>query len=179
MKKAMWVLIVLGLAGCGDESASGSANAEPVAEVVALKPAVHFYVMADGDEYGYELGVSQSDQDNGKMANSLMMFRYAGEHDGKHQAYSKDGLAFTIVECSNPCEFMKVMRFAGTEFIKKDLVRATEGTIGWGVMEDAINGFLQVHKTRDGKSHPWFDEKKGIHFIPLAAAKSDKKESPI
>ncbi len=179
MRQAIWMLVVLGMAGCGDESASGSANAESVAEMVAPKPAVHFYVVADGGEYGYEQGVSQSDMDNGKMANSLMMFRYAGEHDGKHQVYSKDALAITVIECSDPCEFMKVMTFAGTVFIRKELVRATEGTIGWGVMTDAINGFLQVHKTKDGKSHPWFDEKKGIHFIPLADAKAEKQESPI
>lgn len=183
MKKAVWMLIVLALAGCGEKPAGSgggqSENAKPVAEVVAPKQAEHFYVMADGDEYGYELGVSQIDQDNGKMANSLMMFRYAGENAGKHQAYSKDGLTFTVIECGNPCEFMKVMTFAGTEFIRKELVRATEGTIGWGVMADAINGFLQVHKTKDGKSHPWFDERKGIRFIPLTGAKSNKEESPI
>lgn len=174
MKKAVWVLMVMALAGCGDQAGTKGISSQPAevqeAEVVQPVKAEHQYSVEDGGEYGYERGVSQNDQESGTAANSLLMFRYAGQHDGKYQAYHKDGSVVIAMECGNPCDFIKVMTFYDGELIKKEMLRATGGMIGWSVMADAINGFLKPYVAgKQGKEYQLtFDEKRGIQKVPVA-----------
>lgn len=171
MKKAMWMLMVLALAGCGDEAGTKGISSEPAeAEVVPPVKAEHLYSVEDNGEYGYERGISQNDQQEGRVANSLLMFRFAGQRDGKYQAYHKEGPAVVAMECSNPCEFIKAMTFYDGELIKKEMVRATEGSIGWSVMSDAINGYMKPYVAgKQGKEYQLtFDEKRGIQKVPVS-----------
>lgn len=166
MKKFALMLVVFALAGCGDSTAPSSATQAEAALVEPL-PAAHYYSLEDGTEYGYEPAISQNDQESGMVAKSMVMFRYAGQRDGKHQVYAKDGSNMTVIECANPCEFMKLMSFYDGEFVNKELIRAKEGSMGWSAISDGINGFMKpTVKVKNGKSiRLWFDEA-GAHLVP-------------
>lgn len=170
MKKAIWVLMVLALAGCGEKAGTAAVSSEPAAaEVVQPVKAEHYYSMKDGFEYGYEKALSQNDIESGKASSELLFFKYAGERNGIYQAYLKDGQIITTLECANPCEFLKVMVFADGEFYSKERMRATEGVLGWHVMADAINGYMEQYiAKKDGKQfNIWFSEESGLERVPL------------
>jgi hypothetical protein len=174
MKKIAVICLLLGLVGCGDKAGTKSVSSEPAsaeptaAVVVQPKKAVHYYSVEDGGEYGYEPGVSQDDQHNGTGAKSLIMFRYAGLRDAQYQVYSKYGPVVTALQCENPCEFIKIMTFYNGTFVKKEMLRATEGTIGWLAISDAINGFMKAYVAgKQGKEYSLhFDEKHGVQKLP-------------
>ena len=64
--------------------------------------------MKDGYEYGYEQAISQDAADSGQVATSLLMFKFVGEKDGNYQVFSKNaGDVITLLQCSNPCEYIK------------------------------------------------------------------------
>jgi hypothetical protein len=172
--------MVVALAGCGDKAGnqvSGAAlpeqpNMEKVAEALKAMAPSHYYSMEDGGEYGYERELSQNDQESGTVTNSIVMFRYGGKHDDKYQVYTKDGDAVTAMECTNPCEFIKVLTFYEGEFIKKEIIKGTEGSIAYGAMMDAINGKMKPYVAgKQGKEYLLtFDEKRGIHKVPIDSA---------
>lgn len=127
----------------------------------------HNYSLKEGSEYGYEQAVSDAEIQQGHGASTLIMFKYAGQKDGKHQAYSKDGGVTTVLECASPCEFIKIMVFAkGIGHVKTERMRATEGTIGWLVISDALNGKLDpfIGDENGRKFTVWFDEMKSVQF---------------
>lgn len=172
MKLWIYSAIVLGLAGCGnsDKAAAPPVEVEKTAQVVPPKSVKdHNYSLRDGLEYGYESAVSDNDKNNGQVASKLSMFRYVGTRDGKYQVYSKEDSVITVAECDNPCEFMKVMVFSDGTHFKTERMRATEGSLGWYVMQDAINGKMDqaiwVSNDRKVKKDIWFSEKKGMQFI--------------
>jgi hypothetical protein len=172
MKKqiVVWAVVTLVLAGCGDSHPTLSTEAEGQSATIAPEPPKieHMYSMKDGDQYGYEKGISKDQQDAGQTASTLLMFSYAGEKDGVYQAYTGTDGVVTVMQCNNPCEFMKILTFVGGENVKTDRMKATEGSVGWAVMSDAINGKLEPHvaKRNGKKGHVWFDENSGIHFTP-------------
>ncbi len=180
MKKIMIILsIAIGasvLSGCGnndDAEKQPTSNAkEAQAEIAPETPKVdHWYSMKDGYEYGYEQAVSQDQANAGQVGSTLMMFKYAGQKDGIYQVYSTDSTtgAMTVAQCSNPCDFMKVMVFFQGEHIKTERLKAQEGMVGWYVMSDAINGKLEQYVgARNGKKvHVWFDEQSGLTSTPI------------
>ena len=135
------------------------------AKIVPEMPKIdHYYSMKDGYEYGYEQAISQDAADSGQVATSLLMFKFVGEKDGNYQVFSKNaGDVITLLQCSNPCEYIKVMTFLGNEHLTTERVKAVEGSIGWSVLSDAINGKLEkyIANKNDKKFTIWFDEKVG------------------
>lgn len=130
------------------------------------------YSFKDGYEYGYERVLSEQEKNNGLGTSPLVVFKYAGHRDDKYQVYVKDKNvrgAVTVLECSNPCEFIKAMTFYNGEMLKKEHLRATSKTIGWLALEDAINGRLEQYVTEKNnrKVTISFDEKKGVKFTPV------------
>lgn len=157
------------LTGC-DNNASAP---KPAAEIALETPKIdHYYALKDGTEYGYEQAVSVDSANAGQAASTLLMFKYAGEKDGVYQAYAKESTgAITALECNNPCEFIKINVFYNGEHLKTERMKATEGTIGWSVMADAINGKLEQHvakhKKTGQKAHVWFSEHDGMVVTPI------------
>lgn len=180
MKKSvliMGIIVTLGLAGCVEkiETPSAAVKAEPVAEIVPPAPSKdHLYSIKDGYEYGYERAVSTNESNDGQQASQLVMVKYAGTQQGKYQAFMKEGAIVVAIECSNPCEFIKTMMFDHGNHYKTERMRAVEGTVGWLIMADAINGQLEPYvAVRNGKKvHVWFDEKRGMVATPITT--SDK-----
>ncbi len=174
MIRSIFLLVMVGmLAGCGNGTAP-SASAEQ-AKIAPEPPRIdHYYSMQDGLEYGYEAAISQDAANAGQVATKLMMFRYAGSQGAKHQVYSKDGATVLAIECSNPCDFIKMMTFFQGEHVSTDRIRATEGNLATMVIMDAVNGKLERFFTeKDGKKVAfWFDEKSGPQRIPVDEKKN-------
>lgn len=158
--------------GCSQSESPKQVNVEP-ANTIQAKPAKsHNYALRDGFEYGYEKALSADDINKGQGAPALIMAKYAGQRDGKYQIYIIDKIyngGVTVAECSNPCEFMKIMSFYQGAFVTAERIRAAPGIIGWMILQDAINGELEPH-IGEKKGRPvsfWFDEKKGLIVTPL------------
>ncbi|GAA5786886.1 hypothetical protein [Chitiniphilus shinanonensis] len=126
----------------------------------------HNYSLRDGDEYGYELALSQDQKNSGQAMNPLIMFRFSGIQNGKYQIYHEEGSAFDVVECTKDCKFMKIMMFRDGRLAGKERVRVEEGVMAWQVMKDAINGHLvpyhPVEKASGRKLKVWFSEEEGV-----------------
>jgi hypothetical protein len=137
-------------------------NDEPV---VVAQP-THNYSLKDGFEYGYEQALSENAEDAGQIATTLVMFKYAGKQDGKHQVYSKTNeYLTTVIECAEPCEFIKISQYIkGNGLSNTERMRAVPGSVGFGVIEDAINGQLEQYVgEKEGKKFTiWFGDKKPI-----------------
>ena len=88
-------MALLLIAGCSQQNSTSTAASQPaISDASAASEAVvekHNYVVKDGLEYGYESELSQNDKDQGKVANTVLMFRFAGEKDGRYQVYIKQG----------------------------------------------------------------------------------------
>ena len=130
----------------------------------------HHYVLKDGFQYGYEPGTSIEDAAQGKLSNEILMFKYAGQREGKFQVfypYSKTHV--TAMECDKPCEFIKIIDVDAYNGITTSHLRATEGSIGYGVMQDAISGKLNqfILEEKGKKLSVWFDTKSGMKTIPV------------
>ena len=76
-----------------------------------------------------------------------------------------------MLQCNNPCDFIKVMVFLDGEHIKTERVKAVAGSIGWTVMSDAINGrleqYIQMNKQTNKKVNVWFAEQEGMEATPI------------
>lgn len=157
----------LALVGCEDP-APASPRA-PEAAAVEPPPVVprHRYAMRDGDQYGYEPALSQSAQMAGQAGSALVMLSYLGERGGKHQLMLKKGGAVGVFECANPCDFFRVMTFAGGYPMGTERMRAVPELIASAAMRDAIDGYLEpATKTVGGKRvRMWFDEQKGVQYF--------------
>lgn len=168
MKKLAMVLAltsVLGLTACNQEP-QGAIVVPEQAEIAPEPIKIdHYYSMKDGYEYGYEQAISQDSADAGQVASTLAMFKYSGQKDGVYQTYTKNvSGVITSLQCNNPCDFIKVMTFLNGQHLTTERLKATEGSIGWTVMADAINGQLEAFvQEKNGKSFSvWFDEEKGL-----------------
>ena len=149
-------------------------NATQAQAAIAPEPAKvdHYYALKDGYEYGYEQGVSQNSTNEGQVASTLLMFKFAGAKDGIYQAYTKNPMgAFDVIQCTNPCDYFKEMIFFNGEHIKTERIKAVEGSIGWSVMSDAINGKLEqyvgMNNVTTKKVNVWFDEQSGMKGTPV------------
>lgn len=117
--------------------ASDNAPAEPI---VPPGPS-HHWSYREGQEYGYASVVSEDDQKAGQGAPTVTMWRYLGEHNGVYTVYSPEGAA--RITCTNPCEVLKYSGPLGTS-----RVAFNPETIGGGVMDDAINGQMEVYNRK-------------------------------
>lgn len=173
MKKTVMSLALISLFGLT------ACNQQPQGKIITIETAEivpepvkidHYYSMKDGFEYGYEQAISADAQQAGQVASTLVMFKYSGEKDGAYQAYSKDGSdATTVLQCNNPCDYMKAMVFFNGEHIRTDRLKAVEGSIGWSVLADAINGKLEkyVGQQNGKKVNVWFTEQDGMQGTPI------------
>ena len=172
MKKLILAIaVMLALVGCDDNS--NKAPEKLAAEIAQEVPkADHYYSIKDGYEYGYEQAISQNSLNAGQIASALIMFKYAGEKNGVYQAFSNEATgATTVLQCNNPCDFIKVMVFLDGEHIKTERVKAVAGSIGWTVMSDAINGkleqYIRMNKQTNKKVNVWFAEQEGMEATPI------------
>jgi hypothetical protein len=143
-------------------------NVEPPSDPITQEPE-HYYSMRDGYQYGYEMAVSADDINRGQAAKELLMFKYVGEHNGLYQVFTKvNEMVVSVMECSNPCEFIKTMIFIQGGKTQIQRMRSVEGTIGNLVLKDAINGNLEqyIAEKKGSKFTIWFDEKKGLISTP-------------
>ncbi len=147
------------VSSCGAENQTTSqAAAEPVP--VGKLPPQKYYSMKDGHEYGYEQAVSQDAANKGQVAVKLLMFKFAGERNGVLQFYAKEADVVSVFQCERPCEYVKQLVFYNGRLLRKDHIRAVEGSIAWAVVQDAQNGYLtKFTREREGKlQEVWFDE---------------------
>jgi hypothetical protein len=181
MKKLGAVIIIgLMLSGCGNETKTQTQAEIPVAQATA--PAIvrnHNYSLKDGLSYGYERMVTVDETNNGQAASSLLMAKFAGKREGKYQVFMDDDQStdtFIVIECTASCDFLKSMLFYQGQYVRSERIRAAPGTIGWMMLEDAINGDLEQYESEDGgkKYSIWFDEKKGIIEQPVSSLNAAK-----
>ena len=172
MNKLIFSVVIAGLlSSCGDQSAAQ--NEKQPSQAAEIAPQVaqidHYYSMKDGFEYGYEAAISQDAAAAGQVAAKLMMFKYAGNKEGKYQVYSKEGATALVAECGNPCDYIKIMTFFQGEHVNTDRLRATEGNIATMVIMDAINGKMEqfIAEKNGKKATVWFDEKLGVKATPI------------
>lgn len=152
--------IVLGLASCGGgESTSQSATAvvaptapaspaqsnEQASPSAATPAPSHHYAMEENGEYGYESGISEDEQKAGQVASKITMVRYRGVMKGYHTLTSTKNGVTTTLRCKDPCEFAKVSNSAGSISSDPETMRLAEGSLGWAMAQDAMNGQLQVY----------------------------------
>lgn len=187
MDGKIFVIALLGaiaLSGCSDkvktaETATAipaTTDTQPTTQPKEEKEAMsaeHFYSMKDGMEYGYEHALSEDDQQKGQAAAQLTMFKYAGEKDGKYQAYVKANGATQVIECDKECKYIKIMIFIGNEHAKTERIAGGNGSIASSVMADAIGGQLEQavltsKADKSKKSHVWFSEQEGAVLTPIA-----------
>ena len=145
-------------------------------EFSAPPPPRHNWTYRDGNQYGYEQGISDEQRAQGQVATKLLMFRFNGERDGKYQAYVRDGDYASVLECQSPCEYVKSMVFTGRgKAIRTEHMRAVSGSIASALIEDMRDGDLELYTfEREGKRYShWFDEKTGVQRIPVSVEVSD------
>jgi hypothetical protein len=175
MKKNIMVtaLLSLVLAGCGkDEPATQDTAQVEASTPVQPKLPDHYYVMQDGEEYGYSRALSKDQKNAGQAATSLMMFRYAGQRNGKYQLHVTDGINIMAAECSNPCEYIKTMSFMDADYLRNKisierLQNAPDSIIHFA-FEDAFAGKMQPYAVkRGGKDVQMWVTDKGPQYFPL------------
>ena len=154
----LFILLVIFMAGC-DQSGGNQATAstpaaapvptpeaatQPIATVVTPPNYPPSYTIEDDGEYGYQGEVSKNAADSGTAQVPLIMMRYLGEKDGTYTVAEYDGSVKVATSCKRPCEFMKVVTSVNGQFISKSIL-PTDGTLGYAVLADAINGYLKVY----------------------------------
>lgn len=147
---------------------SKNTKSAAIAENLKTQETDHYYSMKDGYLYGYEQAVSQNDNEQGKAANTLLMFRYSGFKDGIYQVYTKDDVldVITVMECKNPCDFLKItIHVKLLDKPKVQHMRMTPDTIAWAVFNDAMNGKLdEVVLEKNGeKNSMWISENGALY----------------
>ena len=158
---------LLALTACGQSSQAPASEQKPVAEIVPEEPKIdHYYSMKDGFSYGYQKELSADSASAGIAAEPLVMVLYAGEKEGKYQVFSRDGSNYLVVQCENPCQYLKIMTFLsdGGAAIDVKNMQALKGIMAESMITDAINGKLeQFTPDKNGKKyHVWFDEHAGF-----------------
>jgi hypothetical protein len=137
----------------------------------------HAYEIRDGMKYGYSAAVSDDQKRAGQVASAVMMFSYAGQRDGKHQLHTTDGTVFTAIECSDPCDVMKVMTFVDKDYLRQNIkveyLKNTVGSVANFALSDAFKGYLNQYGIERGgvAHHVWMDEQKGLRESPIKPKK--------
>jgi hypothetical protein len=112
----------------------------------------HYYSYVDGTEYGYQPALSEEDRQTGKIGAELVMFRYHGIRNGRIQLGTNLGGGISqVVDCTEPCDTVRIRLFSGWREIKRDYLALTPGMIVGMAMSDARRGKMKLHLNRDGK----------------------------
>lgn len=134
----------------------------------------HYYVMKDGTKYGYAAAISEQEKAAGIGATKLTVFRYLGKKDKTIQIETQDGDFHSVLECTVPCEHIKVMQFYGDDHVDTEYLQSVPGTIGWMAMRDAIYGNLEqtTFERPEGDDTVtvsiWVTEENGPIYTPLS-----------
>lgn len=96
------------------------------------------YIEKDGDTYLYVAAVSEEDQKRGRVAGSIIGFRYLGKVGDVYRLEGPDGSS-AIHECSRPCRVIKT-RLASSILTRTEF---TPSSIIGAAFADAFNGFLK------------------------------------
>lgn len=146
-------------------SPSNKTQGEPTSMVAKPAPRAHNYYVKDGMDYGYPRALSSVEKQAGQAAEAVVMFRYAGVRDGKHQVHSHDGQLFIAFECENPCGVIKAMSFIDADMLR-DTVKIerfvnAKGTVAAGVFEDVFAGELRQYGMERGNKRyqVWVDDR--------------------
>lgn len=137
------------------DSSVHAPQARPIDQATAPQPApeparppipMHNYVIEENGLYGYQPVVSDADRTNGVAQKPLVMVKYLGQRNGTYRAevQIQPGMT-TILSCKDPCEYFKVTPYAYGESGDPQTMKA-EGTLGGGILEDAIAGELKPFK---------------------------------
>ena len=138
--------------------------------------APHNYEAREGMDYAYSAALSSDARAAGQLAPQVMMFRYAGERDGRHQVHSRDAVSFVALECAKPCQVVKVMTFIDQDLLRKTVAvqrfKYEQGSLAHAVFEDVFNG--QLHQYGMGRGNKryqvWVDDQQGYRELPLKVA---------
>lgn len=148
---------------------------EPEPEAAVDRPNVgHFYVFRDGNKYGYQPVTSSMEATAGQSAIPLIMAHYFGRKGDTYQVDLMDGPFHNIVQCDRPCGYLKIMTFYKNEHERTEYIEAKFGTVAWTVLQDAMNGKLEIHTVEQNTSNGrqphyiWADENKGPMLTPVA-----------
>lgn len=142
-----------GYAASTTQDAAG-VTPEPEAVADTAPPVMHHnYVLEDNGEYGYQRPVSDADAQAGTVQNTLVMMRYLGEKNGVFTASMPIPGGAARISCKLPCEFIKLQGIYAGEVVSTSILPAA-GTIGEAVLDDAIDGDLQVYGKHSKKVSP-------------------------
>jgi hypothetical protein len=166
--------LIVGLIACFAASCSKSPKGDDESLAKAkqeLREAIeqsHGYDYQDGMQYGYTAARTEHDATTGNAAPAVTMLMYAGERDGHYQLHQRNGTVLTAMECTYPCEVMKVMTVIDSPGLKMPVnvqrFRLNENAIAMLALKDASRGYLKQYGMEySGKSYTiWLDESKGI-----------------
>lgn len=114
----------------------------------APRPAHNYVYVGDDGQYGYQQELSSNDQQAGVAQKPLVMVRYLGEKNGSYRAIADMGGGATVlVTCKEPCAYMEVLTYSYGTPVDKSVI-PTSGTLGGGILADAMAGRLQVYGAR-------------------------------
>lgn len=140
-------LAVVALAACkappqkAEEMAASSASASS-APAAAAQPA-HRWAFQNGDQYGYMSSAHVEVGQEGEATQKPVIVRYLGMKDGVYTIAEVQDGAVVVAQCAAPCQ---QVRLRG-----KDLDQTLDlnpDSIVYAALTDAINGQLQVYKSR-------------------------------
>ena len=115
-----------------------SVAAKPKPELPA--PSQHYWTIHEGEEYGYENGISDDDQRAGVLSKPLVMISYLGEQNGEYKfSEDKGSGAIIIYSCKYPCTILKTTSYFRGTIIQSIRQPNAVGSIGWAIMEDAAH----------------------------------------
>jgi hypothetical protein len=140
-------LLALAFAACSQsppqktrEAAASSAPASSAPPALA-QPA-HHYAFQNGDQYGYMSAAHVEVGQEGE-AQKPVMVRYLGMEDGLYTIAEVQDGAVVVAQCSAPCQQVRIRG--------KDLDQTLDlnpNSIVYEAMTDAMNGQLQIYKSR-------------------------------
>lgn len=126
------------------ENSPDDSRASTPSPPVAPLPS-HNYAMEQDGQYGYEAGISDDDVKHGVVSKPLVMYRYRGKIDGAYTVQmGSDGGVTYMVSCAAPCDFVKIRAVLDGRTIKTDTMANAPGSIINAVIEDAMNGQLEI-----------------------------------
>lgn len=140
--------------------------------ILTASPSVYAanYTMKDGHKYGYEQLLTDADRADGIMSKPMIMAVYLGKKGNDYQVAVIDGKnEYTVMQCENPCKYLKIMAFYGDRHQATEWMKTSPGMIGLLIMDDAIKGHLTRYtKDMDGERHyVWVDENTGRSYTPV------------
>jgi len=146
----------IGAANDHPDTAAASSEVEPAVSTAA--PAqTHNYSMRDGDLYGYQPAISDSERNQGVATKALVMVRYRGERNGLYTVEMPDDSgAIYRMECKSPCEYIKTKVIAAGEVLKSETVPNTPGSLMAAVFDDVLSEQLEPtssSRQKNAKNH--------------------------